>query len=89
MKKYISILLFGGLTLNAQVGINTTTPNSTLAINGSLRAGYKEVTATSYTITDTDHYITYNGTGNTTFTLPVIGSGTSSYTGRIYKINFQ
>lgn len=86
MKKYISIFLFGALTLNAQVGINTSTPNSTLAVNGSLRAGYKEVTTTTYAITATDHYITYNGTGNTTFTLPVIGSGTSSYTGRIYKI---
>lgn len=86
MKRYISILLFGGVFLNAQVGINTDTPNSTLAINGSLGAGYKQVTATSYTILATDHYITYNGTGNATFTLPVIGSGATSYTGRIYKI---
>lgn len=86
MKKYLSILLFGGVLLNAQVGINTSTPNSTLAINGSLGAGYKQVTATSYSILATDHYITYNGTGNATFTLPAIGSGTTSYTGRIYKI---
>lgn len=86
MKRYISILLFGGVFLNAQVGINTATPNSTLAINGSLGAGYKQITATSYTILATDHYITYNGTGNATFTLPPIGSGTTSYTGRIYKI---
>lgn len=86
MKKFISIFLFGAAILNAQVGINTSTPNSTLAINGSLRAGYKEVTATSYTILDNDHYITYNGTANAAFTLPVIGTGTTSYTGRIYKI---
>ncbi|OCA77220.1 hypothetical protein BBI01_01785 [Chryseobacterium artocarpi] len=86
MKRYISILLFGGVFLNAQVGINTTTPNSTLAVNGSLGAGYKQVTATSYNVLATDHYITYNGTSNATFTLPVIGSGTTSYTGRIYKI---
>ncbi|MCJ7932539.1 MAG: hypothetical protein MUW56_02610 [Chryseobacterium sp.] len=86
MKKYISILLLAGLSLNAQVGINTTTPNSTLAVNGSLRAGYNQITANSYTILATDHYITYNGTGNATFTLPVIGSGTTSYTGRLYKI---
>ncbi|MGG7550930.1 hypothetical protein ACQ7CX_09960 [Chryseobacterium arthrosphaerae] len=86
MKKYLSILLFGALSLNAQVGINTTTPNSTLAVNGSLRAGYTQVTATSYNILANDHYITYNGTANATFTLPVIGTGTSSYTGRIYKI---
>ncbi|MGN7863652.1 hypothetical protein [Chryseobacterium sp. 22458] len=69
-----------------QVGINTITPNSTLAINGSLGAGYKEVTTTAYNILATDHYITYNGAANTTFTLPVIGTGLTSYTGRIYKI---
>ncbi|NIF06573.1 hypothetical protein F3J23_14080 [Chryseobacterium sp. Tr-659] len=86
MKKYILIFLFGAASLSAQVGINTTTPNSTLAINGSLRAGYTQITATSYTILPTDHYITYNGTADATFTLPVIGTGTSSYTGRIYKI---
>lgn len=86
MKKYISIFLFGATVLHAQVGINTPTPNSTLAINGSLRAGYKEVSAATYSILSTDHYITYNGTSNATFTLPVIGTGTASYTGRIYKI---
>lgn len=86
MRKFISIFLFGAITLNAQVGINTSTPNSTLAINGSLRAGYKEVSTTTYSILATDHYITYNGSANATFTLPVIGTGTTSYTGRIYKI---
>ncbi|MGE8431163.1 MULTISPECIES: hypothetical protein [Chryseobacterium] len=86
MKKYILVLLLGSFFVNAQVGINTTSPNSTLAINGSLGAGYSQVTATNYTILPTDHYITYNGTNNATFTLPVIGTGTNSYTGRIYKI---
>ncbi|MET3035966.1 hypothetical protein ABXT08_07690 [Chryseobacterium sp. NRRL B-14859] len=86
MKKCISILLLWGLSLNAQVGINTLTPNSTLAVNGSLGAGYKQITANTYSILATDHYMTYNGTGNATFTLPVIGTGTNSYTGRIYKI---
>ncbi|PKF73954.1 hypothetical protein [Chryseobacterium sp. PMSZPI] len=86
MKKYISILLFSAFSLHAQVGINTPTPNSTLAVNGSLGANYKQVTATSYTVLPTDHYLTYNGTADATFTLPVIGTGTTSYTGRIYKI---
>ncbi len=86
MKKCISILLFGALPLTAQVGINTMTPNSTLAVNGSLRAGYTEISATTYNILATDHYITYNGTADATFTLPVIGTGTISFTGRIYKI---
>lgn len=86
MRKYISILLLAAVPLTAQVGINTTTPNSTLAVNGSLRAGYTQITATTYNILATDHYITYNGTADATFTLPVIGTGTTSFTGRIYKI---
>ncbi|PWN72230.1 hypothetical protein C1631_006425 [Chryseobacterium phosphatilyticum] len=86
MKKYISILLLSGLSVNAQVGINTATPNSTLAVNGSLGANYNQITATTYNILPTDHYITYNGAANATFTLPTIGTGTTSYTGRIYKI---
>ncbi len=86
MRKSILIFLLGSLFINAQVGINTKTPNSTLAVNGSMGADYKQITAASYTLTATDHYVTYNGTTNTTFTLPAVGSGASSFTGRIYKI---
>ncbi|UKB82475.1 hypothetical protein LF887_15845 [Chryseobacterium sp. MEBOG06] len=62
MRKYISILLFGGVFINAQVGINTTTPNSTLAVNGSLRAGYSEVTTPAYTISGNGslHYLQWS-----------------------------
>lgn len=86
MRKCISIFVLWGISMNAQVGINTKNPNSTLAVNGSMGADYKQITAAAYTLTATDHYLTYNGATNTTFTLPVIGSGTSSFTGRIYKI---
>lgn len=86
IKNFISILLLWGLFVNAQVGIRTITPNSTLAVAGSLGADYKQITTTTYNITATDHYITYDGAANATFTLPVIGTGTASYTGRIYKI---
>ncbi|MCT2562048.1 hypothetical protein [Chryseobacterium herbae] len=85
-KNFISISLLLGLFVNAQVGIKTTTPNSTLAVAGSMGADYKQITTTTYNITATDHYITYDGAANATFTLPVIGTGTASYTGRIYKI---
>ncbi|HAO27298.1 MAG TPA: hypothetical protein DCQ68_05660 [Chryseobacterium indologenes] len=86
MKKYYSIVLLWGLSLGAQVGINTPIPNSILAVNGSLGANYKQVTTNTYSILANDHYLTYSGTGDATFTLPVIGTGTASYTGRIYKI---
>ncbi|UWX61190.1 hypothetical protein N0B40_02700 [Chryseobacterium oranimense] len=85
-KIFISGFFIITLFFNAQVGIKTSTPNSTLAVAGSLGADYKQITAASYAITSTDHYLTYDGTGNTTFTLPVIGTGTTSYSGRIYKI---
>lgn len=86
MKKYFSIFLLWGMFMNAQVGINTATPTSSLSVNGSVGANYRQVTATTYAIAANDHYITYNGTAATTFTLPVIGTGTASYSGRIYKI---
>ncbi|MBT2622470.1 MULTISPECIES: hypothetical protein [Chryseobacterium] len=86
MKNYYLVILLCSVFANAQVGIGTTNPNSTLTVNGSLEADYKEITAATYAITSTDHYLTYNGTALTTFTLPVIGTGTTSYTGRIYKI---
>ncbi|UOU97068.1 hypothetical protein MUU74_11245 [Chryseobacterium daecheongense] len=87
MKNYYFALLLGWSIFSyAQVGINTITPSSTLVVNGSFEADYKEITASSYSLTVNDHYLTYNGTANTTFTLPVIGTGTTSFTGRIYKI---
>ncbi|MET3035963.1 hypothetical protein ABXT08_07675 [Chryseobacterium sp. NRRL B-14859] len=86
MRKCILALLLMSLSLSGQVGINTTNPNSTLTVNGSLGADYKEITSSSYNITSMDHYITYNGTANGVFTLPAIGTGNDSFTGRIYKI---
>ena len=86
MKKLLSIIVFSALSLNAQVGINKNLPTSTLDVNGSLSANYRQVTAATYTLADNDCYVTYNGTANSTFTLPNIGSGSSSYAGRVYKI---
>ncbi|GAA5087234.1 hypothetical protein GCM10023210_10000 [Chryseobacterium ginsengisoli] len=82
----IIVLLLLVVGVSGQVGINTSNPNSTLTIDGSLEADYKEITATNYTITSKDHYLSYNGTSGATFTLPSIGIGTGSFTGRIYKI---
>lgn len=79
-----SILLWGGVF--AQVGVNTTSPGSTLDINGSLAANYKTVT-TNYTMTATDYHVSYTGTGNATFTLPAAISGAGNFKGRLYTIN--
>ncbi|WP_294304353.1 hypothetical protein [uncultured Chryseobacterium sp.] len=82
----IHTFLLLSVQVSGQVGINTATPNSTLTVEGSLEADYKEITASSYPITNKDHYLAYNGTAASTFTLPLIGIGDKSFTGRIYKI---
>ncbi|WP_291115479.1 hypothetical protein [Empedobacter sp. UBA7248] len=85
-KNYLlaTTLLLTSLT-NAQVGVGTTIPNSTLDVRGSLQTAFKEISS-SVTLGINDYYTTYNGTNDATITLPVIGTGTSSFNGRIYRI---
>lgn len=70
---------------NNRVGIGTNTPNSTLAVEGSLETGYLETTG-NLTLTAAHHYVSYTGTTDATFTLPLAGTGSASFTGRIYRI---
>ncbi|WP_312557865.1 hypothetical protein [Empedobacter brevis] len=77
-------LLFSSFTI-AQVGVGTSTPNSTLDVRGSLQTAFKEISS-SVTLGLNDYYTTYNGANDATITLPVIGTGTSSFNGRIYRI---
>lgn len=72
--------------INAQtgnVGINTTSPGSSLTVNGSFAAKYKTVT-TSGSVDASDYYIAYNGTGNGTLTLPTAIGGDGNFAGRTY-----
>ena len=89
MKRILCPLFFLLATINLQaqnVGINTTTPGSTLSVNGSLSANYTSVTS-SYTLTATDYFVVYNGTSNATFTLPAaLAAGSGNFMGRVYKI---
>jgi hypothetical protein len=85
-KLFLLVGLSTSISFNAQMGINTALPNSTLTVNGSFGANYKEITSSSYTLDALDHYVTYNGTSAATFTLPPIGTGNTSFFGRIYKI---
>lgn len=87
MRKILFLIsAFGCVVFSyAQIGIGTTTPNSTLVVEGSLETAYREVTA-STTLTIADHYITYNGADPATITIPTAASGSNSFTGRIYKI---
>ncbi len=53
----------------AQVGIGTTTPNSTLDVRGSMATSYRAFTINT-TATATDNLLVFTGTSAATLTLP-------------------
>ncbi|MDC8103573.1 hypothetical protein ACNFU2_01705 [Chryseobacterium sp. PTM-20240506] len=65
------------------VGINTTTPGSTLTVNGSFAATYRSVTA-SGNVAPTDYYLAYSSNTNGTLTLPAAITGSGNFAGRTY-----
>ncbi len=65
----------------AQVGVATTTPNSTLDVRGSLSTGYRTFT-TGTAATISDNILVFTGTTATTLTLPTA----VSISGRSYQI---
>jgi hypothetical protein len=82
MKSWIAcIFLFTGMYTQAQIGIGTTSPNSTLDVRGSLSVKYTAFTnATS--AGSTDNTLVFTGTSATTLTLP----DATACQGRIYWI---
>src|SRR5437763_13265781 len=68
-------------SVQAQVGVGTTTPNSTLDVQGSLAAKVTVSSATSNTLGSEYNFI-YTGTSTATATLP----DASSIAGRMYSI---
>jgi hypothetical protein len=74
----------GSLTIpKGNIGIRTSTPASTLDVNGSISGSYREITKTPYNIQPTDYVVCYNGATDATFTLPEI---TTPIAGRVYYI---
>lgn len=63
------------------MGIGTTTPNSTLSVNGSVTMRYRSGTG-SYTVTATDYIVINTGGGTPTFTLPAA----NTCAGRVYRL---
>ncbi len=79
------VILAGSLVLatifaNAQVGIGTTDPKSSLEVQGSM--GYKVTTITSATTLTEDHHVVLCNNGPYTVTLPPAAANT----GRVYRI---
>jgi hypothetical protein len=81
MKKSLSTILaslFAILTY-AQVGVGTTTPNSTLDVRGSVATNYRSFTA-STTASVTDNLLVFTGSSAATVTLPTaVGCDGRSY----------
>jgi hypothetical protein len=65
------------------IGIGTSTPTSTLEVNGSIAGSYREITKPSYKLLPTDYVVCYNGATNATFSMPDI---TTPIAGRVYYI---
>ena len=77
----IAIIMLTNSCLNAQVGIGTTSPNSTLDVRGSLSVSYRAFSsATSAAISD--NTLVFTGTSAATLTLP----DATACTGRVYRV---
>lgn len=75
------LLVCFAMQVQAQIGIGTTSPNSTLDVRGSLSMGYRSFTA-STTAASTDHSLVYTGTTAATLTLP----DATTCAGRTYMV---
>jgi hypothetical protein len=65
---FLCLLCFA-VNTNAQMGIGTTSPNSTLDVRGSMATNYRAFTSTA-TAGSTDNLLVFTGTSATTITLP-------------------
>jgi len=66
---------------NAQIGVGTTTPNSTLDVRGSLSTSYRAFSASSSAATS-DNMLVFTGTAVATLTLP----DATTCAGRVYWV---
>ncbi|WP_312508506.1 C-type lectin domain-containing protein [Chryseobacterium culicis] len=89
MKKIVilTLMLFShDNILLSQVGINTSSPGSTLDVNGSFATSYKAISAASYTLLKTDHYLDFRGANASKWSLPAALPAPATFGGRIYEI---
>jgi hypothetical protein len=81
-KRFTVILLVSGLFAQAQIGVGTTTPNSTLDVRGALSLNFRVFTGTTTPISSTDNTVVFTGTAASTATLP----DATTCIGRMYRI---
>lgn len=77
------LLLSSASAQSGNVGIGTSTPGSTLTVNGSFAAKYNKVTTATYSMAATDYHLAWNGSAAGTVTLP---ASVSTMQGRTYYI---
>lgn len=83
MKKLlVAVFLLPVIYTQAQIGIGTTSPNSTLDVRGALSLNLRVFTGTTTTIGSTDNTVIFTGTLASTATLP----DATTCSGRIYTI---
>ncbi|WPO81950.1 hypothetical protein SD427_14395 [Chryseobacterium sp. JJR-5R] len=90
MRKKLLLLPFLGIIsiTNAQVGINTNTPSSTLDFRGSLEGSYREITANT-SLSSADYHVSFAGTSSSTLSLPQMSTAdgsASDFRGRKYFV---
>jgi hypothetical protein len=77
----ITTMVLSTVYANAQIGIGTTSPGSTLDVRGSLSLSYRAFTGAT-TAAITDNTLVFTGTSAATITLPTV----ASIAGRVYWI---
>lgn len=77
----IAAILLYAMNTKAQVGVGTTTPNSTLDVRGSLSVAYRAFSSAT-TASISDNTLVFTGTSATTLTLPTA----TTCAGRMYWV---
>ena len=87
MKKKVWIIFMSACSLGyAQMGVNTTEITSTLTVQGSISANYREITNETYMIQKDDYNISYRGNSRDGLFLLSSIEGFGDSFGRMYNI---
>src|SRR5205809_3076519 len=77
----MAVVFLYGVHADAQIGVGTTSPNSTLDVRGSLAVPYRGFTSAT-TAAITDNMLVFTGTSAATLTLP----DATACAGRMYWV---